>query len=85
MTYGTYPPSARTNGTAIASLVTALLGFAIIPVVLGHMAQSQIRRTGEGGSAMAAVGLVLGYVQIVGYVILAIAIAGGGLALWNSQ
>ena len=33
-------------------------------VVLGHVANSQIRRTGERGGAAATVGLVLGWVGI---------------------
>ena len=49
----TVTPSARTNGLAIASLASGLAQFvfgplATIPaIVLGHMARSQIRRSGE--------------------------------------
>lgn len=61
-----YPPVApSTNGLAIASLVCALLGSAILPVVLGHLALAQIRRTGEGGTGLAVAGLVIGYLEIV--------------------
>ena len=47
----------RTNGLAIASLACGLAQFAFGPlatipaIVLGHMARSQIRRTGEQGPA----------------------------------
>lgn len=61
-------PVRPTNGLAIASLVTGLLGMAIIPVVLGHLALRQIRERDEAGHGLAAVGLVLGYLAIVGYV-----------------
>lgn len=74
-----------TNVLALISIITGVLGFAIIPVILGHLALGQIRRTGEGGQALAIVGLVLGYLAIVGYTILIIAVAAGGLALWGSQ
>ena len=49
-------PPARTNGLAIASLACGLAQFgfgplATIPaIVLGHMARSQIKRTGEQGA-----------------------------------
>lgn len=74
-------PAARpTNGLAIAALVLGLCGFALIPVILGHVALGQIRRTGAGGSALAIVGLVLGYLALAAYLIAGIAI--GGSILW---
>ncbi len=63
-------PAPRTNPLAIASLVFGLLqpftgGLTMIPaVVLGHVAHSQIRRTGERGGALATAGLVLGWIGI---------------------
>ena len=76
-------PSARTNGLAIASLACGLAQFAFGPlatipaIVLGHMARSQIRRTGEQGDGLALAGLVLGW----GAVILGIVLIAVGLAL----
>lgn len=64
----------RTNGLAIAAFVLGLCGFAVLPVVLGHIALGQIRRTGDGGSALAIIGLVLGYLEIVLYASLIAAI-----------
>lgn len=66
-TYVTRP----TNGMAIAALITALLGLAVIPIVLGHLALGQIRRRDEGGGAMAVIGLVLGYGTLVLYLVFA--------------
>jgi hypothetical protein len=73
--YGPYP-STQTNGLAIASLVTSLAGVVfgiplavfcyvglLIPViaaVLGGVALSQIRQTGQQGRAMAVAGIVIG-------------------------
>jgi len=74
---------ARTNGLAIASLACGLAQFAVGPlatipaIVLGHMARSQIRRTGEQGAGLALAGLVLGW----GAVILAIVLIAVGLAI----
>ena len=62
----------KTNTLAIISLVAGILSFNIIAVILGHIALGQIKRTGEGGRTLAIVGLVLGYIAIVVYVILII-------------
>ena len=75
-------PSARTNGLAVASLACGLAQFAFGPlatipaIVLGHMARSQIRRTGEQGAGLALAGLVLGWgAVILGIVLIAVALA----------
>lgn len=62
----------RTNGFATASLILALVGGGVLAIVFGHVALSQIRQTGEGGSGMATAGLVIGYVSIVLSVIVTI-------------
>ncbi|MFD0899416.1 DUF4190 domain-containing protein [Actinomadura sediminis] len=63
------PPSAPpTNGMATASMVCGLIGIvfcgftSILAIIFGHVAQSQIRRTREGGAGMATAGLVMGYI-----------------------
>lgn len=77
------PSSARTNGLAIASLACGLAQFAFGPlatipaIVLGHMARSQIRHTGEQGGGLALAGLALGW----GAVILGILLIAIGLAI----
>jgi hypothetical protein len=63
------------NGMATASMVLGLIGIvfcgftSILAIIFGHVAQSQIKRTGEGGSGMATAGLVLGYIVTVGWII----------------
>jgi hypothetical protein len=68
--YG-YPQPAplvpRTNGTAIAAFIFGLLGFAIVPVILGHLALNTIQKSGERGTTFAVIGLVLGYGQVAFY------------------
>jgi Domain of unknown function (DUF4190) len=64
-------PVARTNGLAVASLACGIAQFAFGPlatipaIVLGHMARSQIRRTGEQGAGLALAGLLLGWAAVI--------------------
>jgi len=64
-------PVARTNGLAIASLACGLAQVAFGPlatvpaIVLGHMARSQIKRTGEQGAGLALAGLLLGWAAVI--------------------
>ncbi|MFF8030570.1 MULTISPECIES: DUF1707 and DUF4190 domain-containing protein [unclassified Streptomyces] len=66
-------PQPRTNGKAIASMICGVLcvatgGLTGLPaVILGHLAQSEIRRTGEGGDGFALTGLVLGWLSVAGW------------------
>ncbi len=64
-------PVAKTNGFAIASLACGLGQFmfgplATIPaIVFGHIARSQIKRTGEQGAGLALAGLILGWAAVI--------------------
>lgn len=64
----------QTNGLAVLALIFGLvLGLVAIP--LGHVALSQIRRTGESGRGMAIAGLILGYLSlavVLAYVVVVI-------------
>ncbi len=71
---GAYPVSVPNSGLALASMILGILGWTILPVIgpmvavlLGHMAQREIRaaRGALSGSGMAVAGLVLGYLQLV--------------------
>jgi Domain of unknown function (DUF1707)/Domain of unknown function (DUF4190) len=61
------PAEPRTNSLAIASVACGLAQFAFGPlgtipaIVFGHMARSQIKRTGEQGAGLALIGLLLGW------------------------
>lgn len=59
-----YPPAPRTNVLAIVSLVSAFI-VSIVAVITGHLALSQIKRTGEAGRGMALAGLIIGYVGTI--------------------
>ena len=65
------PASRPTNTLAVISLATGIGSWFLLPliggviaVVTGHVAKSQIRRTGESGDSLATIGLVLGYLHL---------------------
>jgi len=83
--YGGQSP--KTNVLAIVSLVASILSsfvFSIVAIVTGHISLRQIKRTGEQGKVMAIIGLVLGYLGLLGaiavVVFFIVAIAAGGFA-----
>jgi hypothetical protein len=69
----------------VVSLVAGLAQFvvpfiaAIVAIITGHIARSQIRRTREEGSGMALAGLILGYVGVA----LSVLAIGGAILLFG--
>jgi uncharacterized membrane protein len=69
-------PEPETNGLAVASLACGLAQFMFGPlgtipaIVFGHMARSQIKRTGEQGAALALAGLVLGWGAVIFFIVI---------------
>jgi hypothetical protein len=57
-------PEQRVNILAVVSLVLAFF-ISIGAVICGHIALSQIKRTGEKGRGLAIAGLVLGYLGLL--------------------
>jgi hypothetical protein len=77
-------PRQTTNALAIAALVCGvaqfITGITFIPaIILGHVARSQIRRTGEQGDGMALAGLILGYLGGILFIIILIVI----VSIWH--
>lgn len=73
------PPVRQNNGLAIASLVCACAGFlfllpAVVGVIFGFVARSQIRQSGgmQGGDGLAVAGIIVGFAWIGLFVILVI-------------
>ena len=70
-----YQPASRTSSLAVVSLVFGILSWCVLPfigaivaVVCGHLARSDIRRAPAGpveGDGMAVAGLVLGYLHLL--------------------
>lgn len=70
-----YRPAAPTSSLAVVSLVFGILSWVVLPfigavvaIICGHMARSEIRNASPDrrpeGDGMAVAGLVLGYTQI---------------------
>jgi hypothetical protein len=77
-----------TNSLAIVCLVTALVApfghfigvggitLTVISLITGHMARRQIKETGEGGSTLAMIGLIISYIHLVVTVLVVIFLFG---------
>ena len=78
---GVQSHSSGTNGLALASLITAFL-IPVVPIILGHIARSQIRKTGQDGASLALWGLIIGYFSItanlVAVIVVVVAVTQGG-------
>jgi hypothetical protein len=57
-------PAGTTNVLAIISLIAAFV-LAPLGIILGFIAQNQIKTTGEGGAGLAKAGIILGIVFTV--------------------
>jgi Domain of unknown function (DUF4190) len=75
------PAAAKTNTLAIVSLVASLAGLVLwgigflAGIICGHIALSQIKKTGEEGRGLAIAGLIIGYVGILLSIIAGIVVA----------
>ncbi len=68
------PYQQQKSGTNVLSII-ALVGAFVFPlagVICGHIALSQIKRTGEQGRGLALAGLIIGYAYIAVVVLLVI-------------
>jgi hypothetical protein len=68
----------RLNSLAVIAFVCSFF-ISLIGIVCGHMALSEIRRTGERGAGLATAALVIGYLGLalaVGYILLIVAAIG---------
>ena len=75
---GGYPMPRPTNTFAVVALVGAFL-FSPLGIVFGHLALSQIKRTGEDGRGLAIAALVIGYVA-TGFLVIMVLMWLAGMA-----
>ena len=80
--YGQPIAADKWNVLAIISLVSAFF-VSLAAVICGHIALSQIKKTGEKGRGLAIAGLVLGYVGLIGGIIFIAVIIIGTIAAIN--
>ncbi len=71
----TQPPSLhqpQTSGMAVASLITGLIGASPLAIIFGHIALSQIKKSGGQltGFGLALAGTILGYVGLAVIILL---------------
>jgi hypothetical protein len=52
-----------TNTLAILALVFSIIG-AVVGLILGYVARSQIRRTGENGAGLALAAIIIGWIEV---------------------
>ena len=94
-----YRPGTGTSSLAVVSLVFGILAWCVLPfvgaivaIICGHLARSEIRRSPPDarteGDGMAVAGLVLGYVQLLlgvllMFVVIAALIFGFALSNWH--
>jgi hypothetical protein len=72
--YPGFAPQPKTNGMAIAAMVTSIVGAALLPcygfgilpgivgAILGHVARKQIRERQDSGGGMALAGVIIGWI-----------------------
>jgi hypothetical protein len=73
---------ARTNALAIVSFVTSLIGMGLVGVICGHISLSQIRKSLEAGRGLAIAGLIIGYLELLGALIIIVLLAIFGAAFF---
>jgi hypothetical protein len=82
--YGSSPYGTQrtpgTDGFAIAALVTGLLTMGIVPIVLGIIALSRIKRSGQDGRGLAIAGIVLGVIGLLFWLL----VIGGAIAFFTA-
>jgi len=77
------------NGMAIASFVLSLVGMCsplgILGLVLGYIAKGQIRTRNNSGNGLATAGIVLGWISVIGFIIVILGLIFGGWASWDDM
>lgn len=77
------------NGLAIAAFVLAIVGLCsplgILGLILGYVAKSQIKARNMAGSGLATAAIILGWIAIIAFVALVLALVFGGWDTWMDQ
>jgi hypothetical protein len=85
-----FTPDKHNSTLAIISLVSGITGWTLVPffgaiiaVITGHMARREIKQSlgSQGGDALAVIGLILGYLNLVASCVLPLLIIGGVIGI----
>ncbi|GAA0935175.1 DUF4190 domain-containing protein [Virgisporangium aurantiacum] len=68
------PHIGGTNKLAVASFIFAIMGGALVAIIVGHVALVQIRRYGQDGAGLAVTGLVIGYLGLAFWLVMIVLI-----------
>jgi hypothetical protein len=72
----------RLNTLAVVSIAMALTSIgAVAAIITGHVALTQIKKSGESGRGLALAGTIIGYVTIAVWVLFSLAFAVAGAYL----
>ena len=80
--YGAYQPPAQ-PGYNTMSIVAFILAFfvSLVGIILGFIALSQIKRTGEQGRGLALAAVIIGFVEVaIGILVFVFILIGLGIA-----
>ena len=84
--YGAYQPvQPGYNTLAIVGFILAFF-VSVVGIILGFIALSQIKRTGEQGRGLALAAIIIGFVEIaIGIVVFIVVVIGLGIAASQYQ
>lgn len=62
-------PSVETDGYAIASIILAVMGIPILPLIFGYSSRRRIREAGgrKQGDGLAVAGIIIGWITLAIY------------------
>ncbi|MGH8879120.1 MAG: DUF4190 domain-containing protein [Stackebrandtia sp.] len=83
------PMPREMNSLAIAAFVVALVGLCnpigILGLIFGYIAKGQIKRRNNSGSGLATAGIVLGWISVIGFILLIVAFAAGAFGAFADK
>jgi hypothetical protein len=60
---------------AVVALVLSILGFNVIAIILGYIALSQVKKSGDKGRGLASAAIIIAFVEIIlGIILITVAV-----------
>jgi len=75
----------ETDGYAVASVISGVVGVPVVPIVLGVMARNRIRDSAgmKDGDGLAIAGIILGALQLLLWIVVFAVVF--GVAIWGGS